>query len=98
MFLLTVSILFSDFLLYYKHYKLISRDALFSSFFTIIFIHIFHIFVGSIWILILTFQIYKYKFDVINMANLNCLKIFWSFLNLMWIFLISIIFFLEKIL
>ncbi|ARC54749.1 hypothetical protein AOQ88_00520 [Candidatus Riesia sp. GBBU] len=97
-FLLTVSILFSDFFIYNGYCNLISKDALFSSFFTIMFIHIFHILLGSIWILILAFQIYKYKFDIINITNLNCLKIFWNFLNLMWIFMISIVFFLEKVL
>ncbi|MCV2528498.1 MAG: cytochrome c oxidase subunit 3 [Candidatus Lightella neohaematopini] len=67
------------------------KNYFLSSFFTLLGIHGIHIIVGLIWFIILMLQIYLNKFDKIK-NNLYCLSLFWHFLDIIWVFIFTIVY------
>ncbi|WMC20234.1 MAG: cytochrome c oxidase subunit 3 [Enterobacteriaceae bacterium PSpyr] len=72
-------------------------NAYMSSFFSILVTHGLHVFFGLIWILIIIIQINKYGLTLINKTRLICLSLFWHFLDIIWICVFTIIYFLSYI-
>ncbi|BFI91041.1 cytochrome o ubiquinol oxidase subunit III [Enterobacterales bacterium endosymbiont of Anomoneura mori] len=69
-------------------------NAYMSSFFSILFIHGAHVFFGLIWILITILQIKTDNLIPANKTRLICLSLFWHFLDIIWICVFTIIYFL----
>lgn len=75
----------------YEFYHLIelqynpSRNAFFSSFFVLIGTHGIHVISGLIWIIIMMIHIFLRGFIHINLIRLQCLSLFWHFLDIIWI-------------
>ncbi|MCV2502316.1 MAG: cytochrome c oxidase subunit 3 [Candidatus Lightella neohaematopini] len=67
------------------------KNYFLSSFFTLLGVHGIHIIVGLIWFIILLLQIYLNKFDKIK-NNLYCLSLFWHFLDIIWVFIFTIVY------
>ncbi|MCV2506327.1 MAG: cytochrome c oxidase subunit 3 [Candidatus Lightella neohaematopini] len=67
------------------------KNYFLSSFFTLLGVHGIHIIVGLIWFIILLLQIYLNKFDKVK-NNLYCLSLFWHFLDIVWIFIFTIVY------
>ncbi|MCV2526128.1 MAG: cytochrome c oxidase subunit 3 [Candidatus Lightella neohaematopini] len=67
------------------------KNYFLSSFFTLLGIHGIHIIIGLIWFIILLLQIYLNKFDKIR-NNLYCLSLFWHFLDIVWVFIFTIVY------
>ncbi|MCV2500144.1 MAG: cytochrome c oxidase subunit 3 [Candidatus Lightella neohaematopini] len=67
------------------------KNYFLSSFFTLLGIHGIHIVVGLIWFITLLLQIYLNKFDKIK-NNLYCLGLFWHFLDIVWVFIFTIVY------
>lgn len=63
-----------------------------SSFFTLVGTHGFHVSVGLLWILITIFQLPILKISQATKRRMLYLGIFWNFLDLVWIFLFSIVY------
>ncbi|MGD9773612.1 cytochrome o ubiquinol oxidase subunit III [Diaphorobacter sp.] len=61
------------------------RSAFLSSFFTLVGTHGLHVTFGLIWLVTLMIQISKHGLIHENKRRLNCLSMFWHFLDVVWI-------------
>ncbi|MBM3191197.1 MAG: cytochrome o ubiquinol oxidase subunit III [Chlamydiae bacterium] len=71
-----------------------TRSAFLSAFFTLVGTHTLHIFFGLLWILVLLFPVWRHGLTKRCVRRLSCLKMFWQFLNVLWIFIFSIVYLL----
>ena len=62
-----------------------TRSAFLSSFFTLVGTHGIHVTFGLIWLITLMFQIKKHGLIEANVRRINCLSMFWHFLDVVWI-------------
>lgn len=67
-------------------------SAFLSSFFTLVGTHGLHITVGLLWMVTLLWQIWKRGFTHATMRRLTMLSLFWHFLDIVWIFIFSIVY------
>lgn len=68
------------------------RSAFLSSFFTLIGTHGLHILAGLIWASVLFVQILKRKLTVHTTRRLALFSLFWHFLDIVWIFIFTIVY------
>ena len=61
------------------------RSAFLSSFFTLVGTHGIHVTFGLIWLITLMIQIKKHGLIEANVRRINCLSMFWHFLDVVWI-------------
>ena len=61
------------------------RSAFLSSFFTLVGTHGIHVTFGLIWLVTLMIQISKHGLIEANVRRINCLSMFWHFLDVVWI-------------
>lgn len=69
-----------------------SRSAFLSSFFTLVGTHGLHVTCGLIWMILLTLQILKHGLTAVTTRKLTCLSLFWHFLDIVWIFVFTIVY------
>lgn len=67
-------------------------SAFLSSFFTLVGTHGLHIIVGLFWIAILIIQIARRGLTDGNLRKLTLFSLFWHFLDIVWIFIFSIVY------
>lgn len=68
------------------------RSAFLSSFFTLVGTHGLHVTFGIVWLLTLMVQVAKYGLNEDNRRRLNCLSLFWHFLDLVWVGVFSFVY------
>ncbi len=61
------------------------RSAFLSSFFTLVGTHGLHVTFGSIWLVTLMVQVGRFGLTAANQRRLQCLSLFWHFLDVVWI-------------
>lgn len=61
------------------------RSAFLSAFFTLVGTHGLHVSFGIIWLITLMVQLTRRGLSVENRRRLNCLSLFWHFLDVVWI-------------
>jgi cytochrome o ubiquinol oxidase subunit 3 len=69
-----------------------SRSAFLSSYFTLVGTHGAHITVGLLWMVILMIQLLPVGMTTVNLKRIMCLSLFWHFLDLVWIFIFTIVY------
>ncbi len=72
-----------------------ARSAFLSSFFTLVGTHGLHVFLGGLWMLTLMAYINRHGLTPGNHRKLRMLAIFWHFLDVIWIFIFSIVYLLT---
>ena len=73
------------------------RSAFLSSFFTLVGTHGMHVFIGLLWMFALIVQVYRYGITNITFRKLACLSLFWHFLDIVWIFVFTIVYLMGAI-
>ena len=74
-----------------------AQSAFLSSFFTLVGTHGLHVGLGSIWMMFLIVQtLYDGLTDTV-MRRLLCLALFWHFLDIVWIFIFTIVYLMGTI-
>jgi cytochrome o ubiquinol oxidase subunit 3 len=68
------------------------KSAFLSSFFTLVGTHGLHILVGLVWIIILGIYISKKGLSENTVRKLTCLSMYWHFLDIVWIFIFTIVY------
>ena len=68
-----------------------SRSAFLSSFFVLLGTHGLHVFLGSVWMLVLMAHIFFRGVEK-NMRKLITLSLFWHFLDIVWIFIFTFVY------
>ena len=69
-----------------------SRSAFLSSFFGLVGLHGLHVTCGLIWMALLIVQVYKRGLTAIVKRKLSCLSLFWHFLDIIWIFVFTVVY------
>lgn len=72
-------------------------SAFLSAFFTLVGMHGAHIAVGLIWLLVLTLRLVWQGSDVHMLRRLSLAAMFWHFLDVVWIFIFTIVYFMGVI-
>jgi cytochrome o ubiquinol oxidase subunit 3 len=82
--------------LYHEGHTWQSSAAL-SSFFTLVGTHGLHVSIGLIWMLILMLQLFVFKITPTMLRRLTYFSLFWAFLDIIWIFVFTIVYLMEAI-
>ena len=61
------------------------RSAFLSAFFTLVATHGLHVTIGIVWIGVMLVQLGQRGLDADNRRSLQCLSLFWHFLDIVWI-------------
>lgn len=69
-----------------------TRSGFLSSYFTLVGTHGLHITVGLIWMAVMLIRIIKTDLTPSNIRRLKMLAIFWHFLDVIWIFIFTIVY------
>lgn len=69
-----------------------TASAFFSSFFTLVGTHGLHIMFGLVWMGVMIYKISKSALDTPLLRKLTMLSLFWHFLDIVWIFIFTIVF------
>lgn len=72
-------------------------SAALSSFFTLVGTHGLHVVIGLFWMIVLTAQILIFGITPIIKKRLTYLGLFWAFLDIVWIFVYTIVYLMEAI-
>ena len=73
------------------------RSAFLSAFFTLVGTHGLHVLVGLVWMVILIIQLLMHGITPVTKTKLTCLGLFWHFLDIVWIFVFSIVYLMGAI-
>lgn len=74
-----------------------ASSAFLSSFFTLVATHGLHVTAGLIWMLTIIFQIKIHGMTPETKTKLTCLGLFWHFLDIVWIFVFSVVYLMGAI-
>lgn len=69
-----------------------SRSAFLSAFFTLVGTHGLHVSTGLLWMIILLTPVAKNGFCFDSLKRLSCFKMFWNFLDVVWIFIFTVVY------
>ena len=87
----------------YEFYELIqeghtwSSSAFLSSFFVLVGTHGLHVSMGLLWIVSMIFQLKKYGMTPMAKTKLTYLGLFWHFLDIVWIFVFSLVYLMGAV-
>ena len=73
------------------------RSGFLTSFFTLVGTHGLHIFIGLIWMTTMIMKVMRQGLISSNIRRLTMLSLFWHFLDIVWIFIFSIVYLLGAI-
>ena len=69
-----------------------SRNAFLSVFFTLVGTHGLHIAVGLLWMIVVIVRLIQHNFKKTDLNRLALLGLFWHFLDIVWIFIFTIVY------
>lgn len=75
-----------------------TKSAFLSSYFTLVGTHGLHIFSGLVWMAIMIFKVSKSGLTHGNVRKLTLLSMFWHFLDIVWIFIFTVVYLFGGIL
>lgn len=73
------------------------RSGFLSSYFTLVGTHGLHITVGLIWIAVMIMKVSKMGLNEVNTKRLTLMSLFWHFLDVIWIFIFTIVYLLGAL-
>ncbi len=68
------------------------RSGFLSSYFTLVGTHGLHIAFGLLWMIVLMIPVMRNGLTPLSIKRLTCLKLFWHFLDVVWIFLFTVVY------
>jgi len=71
-----------------------TKSAFLSSYFTLVGTHGLHIFAGLLWLSVLLIKIIKSKINQSFIRKLTLFSLFWHFLDIVWVFIFTIVYLL----
>jgi len=69
-------------------------SAFLSAYFTLVGTHGLHIAVGLLWLIVMIIRLWRFKFKKSDLNRLALFGMFWHFLDVIWIFVFSIVYLL----
>jgi cytochrome o ubiquinol oxidase subunit 3 len=68
------------------------RSAFLSAFFTLVGTHAIHMLFALLWTLVLLLPVWREGITPVSVRRLTCLRLFWQFLNVVWVFIFTIVY------
>lgn len=68
------------------------KSAFLSSFFNLIGMHGLHTIIALLWTLVVIVPVFSVGITDVSVRRLTCLKMFWQFVNIIWIFIFSLVY------
>ena len=69
-----------------------NANAYMSAFFTLVGTHGLHVSLGLVWLVVLLVQLKQHRLTPVTTTKLTCLGLFWHFLDIVWIFVFTIVY------
>ena len=63
-----------------------------SAYYSLIGTHTVHVIIGLIWIIVLMIPVVKYGLEAVHVKRLTCLRMFWQFINVVWVFIFIVVY------
>lgn len=73
------------------------NSAFLSAYFTLVGTHVFHVVFGLLWFIVLLLPVITQGLTDVNIRRLTCLRMFWQFLNIIWVFIFSVVYLLGAV-
>lgn len=73
------------------------NSAFLSAYFTLVGTHTAHIFFGLLWIILLLIPVLREGITDVSRRRLTCLRMFWQFLNVIWVFIFTFVYLMGEI-
>lgn len=67
-------------------------SAFLSAFFTLVATHGIHIAIGLLWLIVTIYRLWRFNFKKNDIFRLTIFSLFWHFLDIIWIFIFSIVY------
>lgn len=67
-------------------------SAFLSAFFTLVATHGIHIAIGLLWLIVMVYRLWRFNFKKNDLFRLTIFSLFWHFLDIIWIFIFSIVY------
>ncbi len=74
-----------------------NKSAFLSAYFTVVGTHGLHVLFGLLWIPVLLIPVWREGISHVSVRRLTCLRMFWQFLNIIWIFIFSFVYLMGVI-
>jgi cytochrome o ubiquinol oxidase subunit III len=68
------------------------RSGFLSAYYTLVGTHGLHIAFGLLWMIVLLIPVMRRGLTPVSIKRLTCLKLFWHFLDVVWIFLFTVVY------
>lgn len=69
-----------------------TQSAFLSAYFTLVGTHALHVIFALLWVPVLLIPVWVEGVSFLSKKRLTCLKLFWQFLNLVWVFIFAIVY------
>lgn len=73
------------------------NNGFLSSYFTLLGTFDVHMIFALLWTIVLILPVIKRGLDEVSIRRLTCLRMFWQFLNIIWVFIFSIVYLLGAV-
>lgn len=73
------------------------KSAFLSMYFTIVGTHGVHVLFGLLWTIVLLIPVFREGISHVSLRRLTCLRMFWQFLNIIWVFIFSFVYLMGVI-
>lgn len=70
------------------------RSAFLSAYFTLVGTHTLHMLFALLWVIVLMIPVIGQGLTPVSIKRITCLRMFWQFLNIVWIFIFTIVYLL----
>lgn len=74
-----------------------TRSAFLSSFFVLVGTHGLHIAIGLLWLIVMIVRLWRFNFRRTDLGRLSLFSIYWHFLDIIWIFIFTIVYLMGVI-
>ncbi|XBC40656.1 MAG: cytochrome c oxidase subunit 3 [Buchnera aphidicola (Nurudea yanoniella)] len=74
-----------------------SRNGFLSSFFTLLMVHGIHVFFAILYVIVMIVQVVKFGITYEVYMKIFCLSLFWHFLDIIWVFIFSVVYLIGEI-
>jgi len=68
------------------------KSAFLSAYFTLVGTHGIHMLFAILWVIVLVLPVWRQGITPVDIRRLTCLKMFWQFLNIIWVFIFSFVY------
>lgn len=83
---------FSEFTRFVQQGNGWQRSAFLSAVFTLVGTHSIHMLFAMLWVIVLLVPVFREGCTSVSIRRLTCLRMFWQFLNIVWVFIFTMVY------